>query len=126
MLNIGLIIGGAVALVVLGWFRRRFRHWAEGKTDRATVGFFFPLLGLASVLLGVGLYWDEPAVPALLRTPLLVAFLLGLLALFAGLLSILGVPMPRILLPRWYRAQAGTGAQPRPKTGESRDGTDEL
>lgn len=126
MLNVGLIVGGMLALGVLGWFRRRFRYWTRAKSDRATVGFMFPLLGIASILLGVGLYWEHPAVPSSLRGLLLVVFICGLLALFAGLLSVFGVPMPGVLLPRWYRNQAGPGPSPVPVKGEvSGDGSDE-
>ncbi|MGV8907376.1 MAG: hypothetical protein ACOH1Y_00195 [Propionicimonas sp.] len=125
MLNIGLIVGGSLALVVLGWFRRRFHYWTLAKSDRATVGFLFPLLGMASVLLGIGLYWENPAVPTTVRPLLLVVFLIGLLSVFAGLLSVFGVPMPRVLLPRWYRMQTGAGPKPLPAKGEASDGTEE-
>jgi polyferredoxin len=110
---------------VLGWFRRRFQYWTLRKPDRATVGFLLPLLGIAAVLLGIGLYWEQSGLPAMVSTLLLVVFLLGLLSVLAGLLAVFGVPMPRVLLPRWYRIQTGAGPNPGPAKGEASDGTQE-
>lgn len=110
--SVGLVIAGLGILWALRLLRSRHRGWTKRRIDFVTVGYFYPLLGGSAILLGIGLQWDYGATePTALNTALLLSFLSGLALLLASLLAVMGVPMPPILLPRWYRAARRGEAQ---------------
>ncbi len=115
MVNLGLIASGIVLLGWLRWYRAGHRDWIRSRSETQVVGYLLPLLGIALVLLGIGHLWTPAEIGSNLPNDgLLLVFLLGVLVLLTGLLSILGVPMPRVLLPRW--ARPGGKAWPRTST----------
>lgn len=95
---------GTAALVGLHWLRGSARRggWAETRAGRSKVGFAFPLWAVGVVLLGLGRLVGAGGVQ-LSHTADLWLTGAGMLLMLAGTLAVLGVPMPRALLPRWLR-----------------------
>lgn len=104
IVNIVLLAAGLGLLLGLRWLRRRFTGWVHHSSDFRMVGYLLPLAGLALTLTGAGMFW----VPAPIGTYvpndcLLVVLVAGLLCFVLAFAAVLGVPMPAVLLPRWYR-----------------------
>ncbi len=113
-----MIATGLVGLVALHWLRRRFTGWTRYASDHRMVGYVAPLTGLALALTGAGMFWRPSAIGTdVLNDVLLGVFLAGLACIALAFLAVLGVPMPPVLLPRWYRRAGRPGPQQDPDGG---------
>lgn len=111
-----LIAAGLILLVGLKLLRRRHPGWVRRRSDFRTVGYLLPLVGLGLTLSGIGMLWLPGEIGAdWLNNSLLVVLLAGLLCFVLAFLAAVGVPMPSVLLPRWYRES--TVEPPEPDEG---------
>lgn len=99
---------GLVWLVCLRWLRDRYRGWVKERfATRVFFGYVAPLLGCATIFLSLGMMWRADGSQTVTNMALLICMLLGLLCLVAALAAIWGARLPRGLLPRWLRDDAG-------------------
>ena len=106
LFTLGLLTAGLALLGYVAWARSSAEQdaWVDFPRGIPTICAMFPALGLSLVLFALGRLGDAQAFPPSLLDRLSLWFTgLAMLLLFSGVGTLLGVPFPRALRPRWLR-----------------------